>query len=117
VEVTDPKGEYDRLIEALGGVVLRLEPGGRVQLNPLERIGSPQQRQALLHAVARAILARELHQHEAVGLTAALRAADRRAKQREVCIPDVVAELREPSEDTAAEMNVPVRRARFELRD
>ena len=40
VEVTDPKGEYDRLIQALGGVVLRLEPGGEIQLNPLERIGS-----------------------------------------------------------------------------
>ena len=45
VEVTDPKGEYDRLIEALGGVVLRLEPGGEIQLNPLERIGSAEQRQ------------------------------------------------------------------------
>ena len=117
VEVTDPKGEYDKLIAGLGGVVLRLEPGGQIQLNPLERIGSPEQRQALLHAVARAILARQLHQHEAVGLTAALHAADSRAQRTEVCIPDVVAELRDPSEETAAEMNVPVRRARFELRD
>jgi hypothetical protein len=117
VEVTDPKGEYDRLIEALGGVVVRLEPGGQIQLNPLERIGSDEQRQALLHAVARAILARELHQGEAVGLTAALAAADARAQRREVCIPDVVSELRDPSERTAAEMNVPVRRARYELRD
>jgi type IV secretory pathway VirB4 component len=117
VEVTDPKGEYDRLIEALGGVVLRLEPGGRIQLNPLERIGSDEQRQALLHAVARAILARELHQCEAVGLTAALAAADARAPGHEVSIPDVVSELRDPLERTAAEMNVPARRARYELRD
>ena len=117
VEVTDPKGEYDRLIRALGGVVLRLEPGGEIQLNPLERIGSDEQRQALLQAVARAILARELHQHEAVGLTAALAAADAGAGGREVCIPDVVAELRDPSERTAGEMNVPARRARVELRD
>jgi intein/homing endonuclease len=117
VEVTDPKGEYDRLIGALGGVVVRLEPGGEIQLNPLERIGSAEQRQALLHAVARAILSRPLAQHEAVGLTAALAAADARRAAREVCIPDVVAELRDPSERTAGEMNVAVRRARFELRD
>ena len=117
VEVTDPKGEYDQLILALGGVVLRLEPGGEIQLNPLERIGSVEQRQALLHAVARAILARQLQQYEAVGLTAALSALDRRADGGEVCIPDVVAELRDPSEQTASEMNVPVRRARYELRD
>ena len=108
VEVTDPKGEYDRLIRALGGVVVRLEPCGEIQLNPLERIGSAEQRQALLHAVARAILARPLAQHEAVGLTAALSAADTRLVGRDVCIPDVVAELRDPSERTAGEMNVPV---------
>jgi intein/homing endonuclease len=117
IEVTDPKGEYDRLIQALGGVVLRLEPGGQIQLNPLERIGSAEQRQDLLHAVARAILARPLHQYEAVGLTAALAAVDDRAQGREVCLPDVVAELRDPSERTAGEMNVPARRARYELRD
>jgi hypothetical protein len=117
VEVTDPKGEYDRLIRALGGVVLRLEPGGAIQLNPLERIGSAEQRQALLHAVARAILFRPLHQYEAVGLTAALAAVDDRSGGRQVCIPDVVTELRDPTEQTAGEMNVPVRRARYELRD
>src|SRR5205085_1525038 len=110
--VTDPKGEYDRLIQALGGVVLRLEPGGEIQLNPLERIGSAAQRQALLHAVARAILSRSLQQCEAVGLTSALAAADAHAGGRDVCIPDVVAELRDPSEQTAGEMNVPTRRAR-----
>ena len=115
--MTDPKGEYDRLIQAMGGVVLRLEPGGSIQLNPLERIGSAEQRQALLHAVARAILARPLQQVEAVGLTAALAAVDARAGGSQVCIPDVVAELRDPSERTAGEMNVQVRRARYELRD
>jgi len=117
VEVTDPKGEYDRLIRALGGVVLRLEPGGQTQLNPLEWIGSDEQRQALLHAVARAILSRELHQYEAVGLTAALAAVDARQAGCDVCIPDVVSELREPSERTASEMNVALGRARHELRD
>ncbi len=86
--MTDPKGEYDRLIGALGGAVLRLEPGADIQLNPLERIGSAEQRQALLHAVARAILARPLQQVEAVGLTAALAAVDGRAGGRQVCIPD-----------------------------
>jgi len=52
VEVVDPKGEYHNLIDALDGVIVRLSPGGGTQLNPLERIGSPEQRQSLLLAMA-----------------------------------------------------------------
>ena len=117
VEVVDPKGEYHTLITALGGVVVRLAPGGETQLNPLERIGSPEQRQGLLLAVTRAMLARPLEQYEAVGLSASLAAVDARHTGREVCIPDVVAELRNPSERTAAEINVDQERAGGELRN
>ena len=35
-EFVDPKGEYTQLVAAVGGVTLRLEPGGAVQLNPLD---------------------------------------------------------------------------------
>jgi type IV secretory pathway VirB4 component len=117
VEVVDPKGEYDNLITALGGVVIRLEPGGATRLNPLERIGAPEQRQALLLAVTRAMLNRRLEQHEAVGLAAALTAADQRHQHREVCIPDIVGELKNPSEATAHELNVTCHAATQELRN
>ncbi len=67
-EIIDPKGEYQPLVHALGGVTLRLQPGGQARLNPLTRLGTPQMREGLLHAVARAMLARALTQVEAVGL-------------------------------------------------
>ena len=41
VEIIDPKGEYLPLVRAMGGVVLRLEPGGSIRLNPLTRVGTP----------------------------------------------------------------------------
>ena len=75
-EIIDPKGEYGELIHALGGVVLRLEPGGETRLNPLTRIGTPEMREGLLLAVAHAMLARPLGQAEAVGVVEALAAAD-----------------------------------------
>jgi hypothetical protein len=96
---------------------LRLESSGQIQLNPLARIGSAEPRDALLHPVARAVLSRPLHEYEAVGLRAALSVVDARARGGEVCIPHVVAVLRDPSEHTAGDMNVPARRACYELRD
>jgi hypothetical protein len=75
-EIIDPKGEYGQLVGALGGIVLRLAPGGSTRLNPLTRIGTPEMREGLLQAVARAMLSRPLTQAEAVGLVEALAAAD-----------------------------------------
>jgi type IV secretory pathway VirB4 component len=46
----DPKGEYDALVTAMGGVVLRLEPGRGVRLSPLTRIGTREMREGLLNA-------------------------------------------------------------------
>jgi hypothetical protein len=98
-------------------VIVRLAPGGGTQLNPLERIGSPEQRQGLLLAVTRAMLGRPLEQYEAVGLAAALAVVDDRHAGREVCVPDVVAELRDPSEQTAREINASIAQAGAELRN
>ena len=55
-EIIDPKGEYGPLVRALGGVTLRLAPGGQARLNPLTRVGTPQMREGLLQAVAHAML-------------------------------------------------------------
>ena len=88
VEIVDPKGEYLPLVRAMGGVVLRLEPGGAVRLNPLTRIGTREMREGLLEAVSRAMLGRPLSQAEALGLSATLRAADdARVGDEETCIP------------------------------
>jgi hypothetical protein len=114
IEVIERKGEYGPVVEAMGGASLRLEPG--VRLNPLERVGSRESRESLLRAVTRALLDRELAPAERVGLSAALGAVDARHSEREVVIPDIVAELRDPSAELALELNVGQAEARSELR-
>ena len=99
-EIVDLKGEYEPLVKALGGTILRLTPGGRTRLNPLTRIGRRELREGLLEAIARAMLARPLTQAEAIGLSAGLEEADRRRDGAEVCIPDVIDELRTPERGT-----------------
>jgi hypothetical protein len=116
-EIIDPKGEYLGLVQAMGGVILRLEPGGGVRLNPLTRIGTREMREGLLEAVSRAMLARPLSQAEAVGMVAALDAADSHRGGSETCIPDVIAQLRDPSAETAARLGMSEREAREELRE
>jgi hypothetical protein len=100
-EIVDLKGEYESLVRALGGTILRLTPGGTTRLNPLTRIGRRELREGLLEAIARAMLARPLTQAEAIGLSAALEEADRRRDSAEVCIPDVIDELRTPAASLA----------------
>jgi hypothetical protein len=117
VEIIDPKGEYLPLVRAMGGVVLRLEPGGTVRLNPLTRLGSREMREGLLEAVTRAMLARPLTQAEALGLTAALRAADHAQGDGETCIPHVIEQLRTPTEPAADVLGMTRDEARVELRE
>ena len=117
VEIIDPKGEYLALVEAMGGVVLRLEPGGAVRLNPLTRIGSREMREGLLEAVTRAMLGRQLAQHEAVGLGAALEAADRWCGGDETCIPDVIVQLRDCPRELSDVLGMTREEARGELRE
>jgi hypothetical protein len=115
-EIIDPKGEYGDLVQALGGTVLRLEPGGTTRLNPLTRVGTPEMREGLLQAVAHAMLDRPLSQAEAVGLTEALAAADQHAPG-EVCIPDVVNQLRDPADRTITALDMTRDGAREQLRE
>jgi hypothetical protein len=115
-EIIDPKGEYGDLVEALDGIVLRLAPGGSTRLNPLTRIGTPEMRQSLLHAVAQAMLARALTQAEAVGVIEALAAADEH-QDREVCVGDVVEQLRDPAERTTHALDLTHEAAREQLRE
>ena len=120
VEAIDPKGEYGPLIRALGGVVVRLEPGGSGALNPLTDVGDPAVRHNLLLSLARALLGRQLNAREEVGLLGALAQADRTAAQaggREVCLPDVEAALRDPGEEIVWALNADKRYARDELRE
>jgi hypothetical protein len=117
-EIIDPKGEYLALVRAMGGVVLRLEPGGAVRLNPLTRIGTRETREGLLEAVTRAMLDRPLTQAEALGLSATLQAADdHRPEEEETCIPHVVEQLRAPTLMVADLLGMTEEEARVELRE
>lgn len=116
-EIIDPKGEYEPLVRALGGVLLRLTPGGEAAINPLTRIGSPQMREGLLQAVACAVLGRQLAQVEAVGLVQALAAADELHPTQEVCVGDVVEQLRNPAQRTLGALDLNREAARRELRE
>ena len=116
-EIVDLKGEYEPLVRALGGTVLRLSPGGGTRLNPLTRIDRRELREGLLEAIARAMLGRPLSQAEAIGLSAALEEADRRRDGAEVCVPDVIGELRAPATGVADRIGTDRDTARTELRE
>lgn len=115
-EIVDPKGEYSELVAALGGVTLRLSPGGGTRLNPLTLLGTPEMREGLLHAVSQAMLGRSLEQVEAVGLIEALAAADD-ASEEEVCIPHVVSALRDPAPRMTETLDMTDAEARERLRE
>ena len=115
-EIIDPKGEYEPLVRALGGVILRLQPGGSTRLNPLTRIGTREMREGLLQAVAHAMLARPLRQVEAVGLIEALAAADE-LHSSEVCVGNVVEQLRDPAPRTIQALDLSHEGTREELRE
>jgi hypothetical protein len=117
IEIIDPKGEYLPLVRAMGGVVLRLQPGGSVRLNPLTPIGSRELREGLLEAVTKAMLSRLLTQAEALGLSATLQAADDTQAGQETCLPHVIAQLRAPTQAAADMLGVTQNQARAELRE
>jgi hypothetical protein len=85
----DGQGEYARLAEAAGYPPIRLEPGGRVRLNPLdtthlgggltpEKVVEDQQR--VLYALAEAALGRRLKPVEHTACRAGLAAAGARTR-------------------------------------
>lgn len=115
-EIIDPKGEYESLVSALGGVSIRVEPGGSTRLNPLTRIGTPEMREGLLQSVSHAMLGRPLNQVEAVGVVEALAAADE-LHSGEVCVGHVVEQLRDPAERTIQALDLARETAREQLRE
>jgi hypothetical protein len=80
VEAIDPKGEYGPLIRALGGVAVRLEPGGSGALNPLTDVGDPTAR--------RTCCSRSRRRWWADSSTPARRSGGRRVYARHVSEPD-----------------------------
>ncbi len=116
-EIDDPKGEYTDLVDALGGVVVKLIPGGQTRLNPLTPVGSRELRENLLLAVSRAMLDRPLSQAEAVGVLHALAAADEQQHDHEVCVGDVVEHLRSPSQATLGALDMSREQAREQSRE
>jgi hypothetical protein len=117
-EFIDPKGEYAGVVQALGGVVVKLAPGGGQALNPLTDIGDPRARRSLLLSLARALLGRTLTSVEEVGVLGALQQADEKAASAyEVCLPHVEAALRDPGPTLVQALNASEAYAREQLRD
>ena len=108
--IVDPKGEYGALAAACGVLPLRLEPGGRVRLNPIDAPAGPQadtqRRQAeLLASLASASLGRALLPGERAAADLALAAVARRGAPT---IPAVVGALLEPDAAAAAALRTDV---------
>jgi type IV secretory pathway VirB4 component len=94
----DPKGEWGPVAEAVGGVVVRLAPGGATRLNPLDAHGADPAsahgpRLRLLTALAETTLRRDLRPAEHGALDAALTTVEHRP---EPTLPDVVTSLANP---------------------
>jgi hypothetical protein len=132
--VVDPKGEYTPLAEACGGTALRIAPGGRLRLNPLDaapvtvggatlRSASPvgdaqrgaadgvsaarTRRQAeLLCSLAAASLKRALAPGERTAVELAVAASA--ATHDPPTVPHVIAALLDPSPAAAAEVRTDV---------
>lgn len=93
--ILDPKSEYAPLVEALGGTVIALRPGGSVRLNPLSPRAGSEGQLSLLRSVAAAALRRDLAPEEDGGLRVALEAISAQATG-EPTLPEVVEALLHP---------------------
>ncbi|HZT65194.1 MAG TPA: ATP-binding protein [Acidimicrobiales bacterium] len=112
--VVDPKGEYGPLAAAWGVKPLRLSPGGRLRLNPLDGPppalvdgGRPEltrRRVTLLGSLAESSLGRPLRPAERAALDVALSAAEARQPGRAPLLPQVVEALLAPAPGPAAEL-------------
>ncbi|HET9692671.1 MAG TPA: hypothetical protein VFP61_16100, partial [Acidimicrobiales bacterium] len=106
--VLDPKGEYGPLADAAGGGVIRLVPGGRARLNPLEAAAGATPAQAARHggevlgAVVASSLGRPLQPPERAALDLAVAATWRRPQRATPTLPDVVAAMLDPDDTDAA---------------
>jgi len=96
--IMDPKGEYGGLARACGVEPIRLEPGGRLRLNPLDRRVAREEQLRLLQAIGSAALDRPLLPQEKTALGIALEQASADGVNT-VTLPSVVEGLIHPTED------------------
>ena len=92
--IMDPKGEYGALAAACGVTPIRLEPGGALRLNPLDRRVTHDAQLRLLHAISSAALERALSPTEKTALQLALDTTA--ATTTETTLPAVVDALLHP---------------------
>ena len=103
--VLDPKGEYGPLAELLGLARLRLEPGGRTRLNPLEATGAEAAADArrrgaeVVVALASSGLGRALRPDERAAVEVALGCL-----AESPCLPAVVEALLSPTAAMAQDL-------------
>src|SRR4051812_30547817 len=106
--VMDPKGEYDDLARALGVTPLRLSPGGRVRLNPLDPGPGASEldaeetitrQETLLTSISEAALGRRLNPVEQTACRLAL--DHTRLRTHKPTIPEVAAALLKPNHASA----------------
>lgn len=100
--IVDPKGEYGPLAEACGAVLLRLEPGGRLRLNPLDLPGAGDdgRRGELVAALIESSWQRTLAPSERTAVDLAVRSSCNGGVSP--TLPDVVAALFDPDPHSAA---------------
>jgi hypothetical protein len=104
--VTDVKGEYDRLCEALGAAPIRFTRGGHLRLNPLDpAVGGPT-RLALLRLIAELLLGRSLQPREDAALELAWTPLERnqRSGRRQPTVAEVITRLLRPETAGAANL-------------
>jgi type IV secretory pathway VirB4 component len=108
--VTDVKGEYDRLCEALQVNPIRFVSGGHLRLNPLDPAIGGAARLTLLRSIAELLLGRQLRPREGAALEQAYTEVElaARRRRRQPRIPEVAARLLEPSEQAAAALTTSV---------
>lgn len=122
--VIDPKGEFTPLAERMGGTVIRLEPGSRVRLNPLDRgpAGAvlneeeiARRQDQVLMSLAESALRRDLHPEERTAIGLARQEASRMFD--DPTIGDVVDLLLAPTAELAARVNTTPARLAERSRD
>jgi hypothetical protein len=96
--VMDPKGEYGGLARACDVEPIRLEPGGHLRLNPLDRRVAREEQLRLLQAIGSAALDRPLLPQEKTAMSIALEQASTNGSGS-ATLPGVVECLIHPRDD------------------
>lgn len=103
VTILDPKGEYGPFAALHGLPVIRLHPGGRDRLNPMDHRGDPSEtvnRQSLATALVAGVLSRALDPTEDAVLGWAIASLARRGAP--FTLGDVAATVADPAEELVA---------------